>query len=118
MSLLIANLGLKQIIALSLPVLMFIYPISIVLIGLSIISIFIGKRKFVYQVSLGITAIFAFLDFLKASPDFISKSSYVAKVIDISSEILPGYDIGFAWILPSLLAFGIALIIDKKRALN
>lgn len=117
-SLLIANLGLKQIIALSLPVLMFIYPISIVLIGLSIISIFIGKRKFVYQVSLGITALFAFLDFLKASPDFISKSNLVVKVIDISSSILPGFETGFAWILPSLLAFGIALIIDKKRALN
>ncbi|WP_311481661.1 branched-chain amino acid transport system II carrier protein [uncultured Anaerococcus sp.] len=117
-SLLIANLGLKQIITLSLPVLMFIYPISIVLITLSILSILIGKRKFVYQVSLGVTSVFAFLDFLKASPDFISKSDLVIKILDIAKSSLPGFDIGFSWILPAILAFIISFIIDKKRTIN
>lgn len=117
-SLLIANLGLKQIIALSLPVLMFIYPISIVLITLSIISIFIGKRKFIYQISLGVTGIFAFLDFLKASPEFISKSVFVTKLLDIANASLPGFKIGFAWVIPAILAFFLGLIIDKKRIRN
>lgn len=117
-SLLIANLGLKQIIALSLPVLMFIYPISIVLISLSIISIFIGKRKFVYQLSLGVTAIFAFLDFLKASPDFISRAGFVTKILDFAGGFLPGFEIGFAWFIPALLTFLIAVLIDKKRLRN
>lgn len=117
-SLLIANLGLKQIIALSLPVLMFIYPISIVLITLSIISIFIGKRKFIYQISLGVTGIFAFLDFLKASPEFISKSVFVTKLLDIANASLPGFEIGFAWVIPAILAFFLGLIIDKKLIRN
>ena len=113
-SFLIANLGLKQIISLSLPVLMFIYPISIVLIFLSIVSIFIGKRKLVYQVSLGITGVFALLDFLKAAPDFISKSKFVSALLEFASDNLLGFDIGFAWFIPAVLAFVIAVIIDKK----
>ena len=117
-SFLIANLGLNQIITLSLPVLMFIYPISIVLIFLSIISIFIGKKKFVYELTLSVTGIFAFLDFLKASPDFISKSSLVTKILGFASESLPGFEIGFAWVIPALMAFLIAFIIDKNRSRN
>lgn len=117
-SLLIANLGLKQIITLSLPVLMFIYPISIVLIVLSIISIFVGKRKFVYQLCLGVTAIFAFLDFLKAAPEIISKASFVTKILDLASTSLPGFEIGFAWVLPVVIAFLLGLIIDKKLLRN
>lgn len=117
-SLLIANLGLKQIITLSLPVLMFIYPISIVLIVLSIISIFVGKRKFVYQLCLGVTAIFAFLDFLKAAPEIISKASFVTKILDLAIASLPGFEIGFAWVLPVVIAFLLGLIIDKKLLRN
>ena len=114
----IANLGLKQIITLSLPVLMFIYPLSIVLIFLSILSIFIGKRKLVYQISLGVTSILALLDFLKASPDFISKSKPVESLLDLASRNLIGFDIGFAWFIPAILAFFVALIIDKKFVKN
>ena len=117
-SLLIANLGLKQIVALSLPVLMFIYPISIVLIALSIVSIFMGKRTFVYKISLAVTGVFALLDFLKASPEFISKSSAVTNLLDFASKCLPGFEIGIAWLIPALIAFFIAFIIDKKRIRN
>ena len=117
-SLLIANLGLKQIVSLSLPVLMFIYPISIVLIALSIVSIFMGKRTFVYKISLAVTGVFALLDFLKASPEFISKSSAVTNLLDFASKSLPGFEIGFAWLIPALIAFFIAFIIDKKRVRN
>ena len=117
-SLLIANLGLKQIVALSLPVLMFIYPISIVLIALSIVSIFMGKRTFVYKISLAVTGIFALLDFLKASPEFISKSYAVTNLLDFASRSLPGFDIGFAWFIPAVIAFFIAFIIDKKHVRN
>ena len=117
-SLLIANLGLKQIITLSLPVLMFIYPISIVLIAISIISIFMGKRKFVYQLSLAVTAAFAFLDFLKTSPDFISKAPMVLRILDYANNSLPGYETGFAWVMPAVIAFIVGLIIDKKFLRN
>lgn len=117
-SFLIANLGLSEIIKLSLPVLMFIYPLSIVLIFLSIISIFIGKRKFVYQLSLAVTSIFAFLDLLKASPDIISKSKPVVSILDFASKNLIGFDIGFAWFIPAVFAFCLSLLIDKKLAKN
>lgn len=117
-SLLIANLGLKQIVALSVPVLMFIYPISIVLIALSIVSIFMGKRTFVYKISLAVTGVFALLDFLKASPEFISKSSAVTFLLDFASKSLPGFEIGFAWFIPAVIAFFIAFIIDKKHVRN
>lgn len=114
----IANLGLKQIIALSVPVLMFIYPLSIVLIFLSIVSIFIGKRKLVYQISLGVTSILAFLDLLMASPEIISKSKLAQAILDFASDNLIGFDIGFAWLIPAVFAFFLGVLIDKRFSKN
>ena len=118
LSFLVANLGLKQIIALSLPVLLFIYPISIVLIFLSIISIYIGKRKIVYQAMLLTTGLAAVIDFLKASPAFISSSNIITSIVDFTVTYLPGASIGFGWVIPAILGLIIGLILDKKYIKN
>ena len=112
-SFLIANLGLEKIIALSLPVLLFIYPLSIALIVLSILSIFMGKREIVYKVSLLFTGIFAFLDFLKALPEILRSNVFVESILAFSKNYLPGFKLGFAWVLPAIIGFFIGLIIDK-----
>ena len=117
-SFLIANLGLEKIISLSLPVLMFIYPLSIVLIILSISSIFMEKRVFVYKASLAVTGIFAFFDFLKASPGFISGRDLITSLIDWASLNIRGFDIGFGWVIPALIAFCVSFIIDEKILKN
>lgn len=110
----IANLGLNTIISLSLPVLLFLYPLSIVLIILSMLSLKMGKREKVYKSTLAFTAIAAIFDLLKASPDLISKSDFIINILKFSSKLLPGFDLGFGWILPAAIGFIIGLIIDKN----
>ena len=118
LSFLVANLGLKQIISLSVPVLMFIYPISIVLISLSILSIYMGKRMRVYQITLGVTSLFALLDFIKALPDPVKNIEFLKAILTFGENTLPGFKIGFAWIIPALLAFVISYLIDRKYIRN
>ena len=110
----IANLGLNTIIGLSLPVLLFLYPLSIVLIILSIMSLKMGKREKVYKWTLAFTAFAAIFDLLKASPDLISNSELVVNLLKFPTKFLPGYEQGFGWIIPAAIGFIIGLLIDKN----
>lgn len=66
-STLVANIGLTQLIKISIPVLITMYPIAITLIFLTFLhSVFNGRFE-VYQGSLILTFIFSSLDGLKAA---------------------------------------------------
>ena len=60
-SFLIANIGLNQILTLSLPVLNIIYPVAIVLILLSFFHRFLARRPRVYPVTILFTGVASFL---------------------------------------------------------
>lgn len=109
----IANLGLETIISLSLPVLLFLYPLSIVLIVLSMLSVKIGKNETIYKWTIGFTAFAAIFDLLKASP--FAKSDLVLNILKFPENFLPGFDLGFAWIIPASIGFAIGIIIDKSK---
>ena len=109
----VANLGLETIISLSLPVLLFLYPLSIVLIILSMLSVKIGKNENVYKWTIGFTAFAAIFDLLKASP--FAKSDIIVNILKLPENFLPGFDLGFAWIIPAAIGFAIGIIIDKTN---
>ena len=67
-SFIIANFGLNKIIQLSLPVLMFLYPLAIVLIILSLLTPIINKQRQVYRWTIILTIIAAAFDFCNALP--------------------------------------------------
>lgn len=69
-SFLIANLGLNAILLWSSPVLMFLYPLAIVLIILSLLSRFLHPFSVISCWTIGATMIAAGLDFLVALPKF------------------------------------------------
>lgn len=112
-SFLIANLGLANIISLSIPVLMYLYPLAIVLIVLSLMSPIIGKNKKIFKITIGFTAVFSIFDFLKALPKTLSSTSFVTNIVNLGSKILPGFDIGFGWIVPAIVGFVLAIILIK-----
>ena len=114
-SFLIANLGLTKIISLSLPVLMFLYPLCIVLIILSFISIKFGQNPTIYRWTLGFTGIAAFFDFLANLPEAIANSGLVTSILNLAESLLPGFDLGFGWMSLGVLGFIIGLIIDKNN---
>ena len=111
----LANFGLDNIIELSIPVLMFLYPLAITLIVLSLLTPFIHKQGDIYKWTTGLTIIAAFFDLCKALPEPMQDNIVVKRIVDFAHLYLPGFDYGFGWILPALCGFLIGLIIRNIR---
>lgn len=117
-SFVIANFGLNNIIQLSIPVLMFLYPLAITLIILSLLTPFINKQMDIYRWTTGLTVIAAFFDFCNALPKTMKEAAMVNNIVDFAHMYLPGFDYGFGWIIPALVGFIIGTVIWKTRVKN
>ena len=71
-----ANVGLTKIIMYSTPVLMFIYPLAITLILLTLVSPLFNHSTIVYKFTTFFTMVAAFFDGINASPEFFAKTSF------------------------------------------
>ncbi|MBD7910778.1 branched-chain amino acid transport system II carrier protein [Clostridium cibarium] len=111
----IANFGLNNIIQLSIPVLMFLYPLAITLIILSLLTPVIKKQSDIYKWTTGFTGIAAFFDFCKALPQPLQENNVVGQIIKFAHLYLPGFDYGFGWILPAFCGFIIGIVIWMVR---
>ncbi len=111
----IANFGLSNIIQLSVPVLMFLYPLVITLIVLSLLTPFINKQRDIYKWTTALTIIAAFFDFCKALPEYMQGNVVVSQIVNFAHLYLPGFDYGFGWILPAVFGFIIGCIVAKKH---
>lgn len=103
----IGQFDVASIIAVALPALMFIYPITIVLILLNAIPDKWASEK-VFRVVVAITVIFSVPDFL-GSIGYGEAKSYIQGFIPLST-----YSLG--WVLPAGMAFAIINIFDKEQA--
>lgn len=114
-SLIIANFGLNNIIQYSIPVLMFLYPLAISLIILSLLNPIIKRQEIVYRWTTGVILVLAVFDFLKALPEPLKSNAVVVKLVNVAQSYIPGFDYGFGWILPGFIGFLIGVIIWKRR---
>lgn len=110
LSALIANVGLTQIIQLSIPVLMFLYPLSIVLVLLGLASARFALSQKVYQSVVFFTLLAAIVDGLNATPAIISGLAPVQALLDFASKLLPFFSLGMGWVLPALIGLIFGLI--------
>ena len=115
LSFLIANLGLDLIIAYSLPVLMFLYPLAIVLILLTLSGKAFQQDRTVLRWTIGFTAAAAFFDFLRALPEGTRAFLHLDPVIKASGTLLPLSGQGFGWVCPALAGLLIGLLIRTVR---
>ena len=106
-SLLISNLGLTKLIAVSVPVLCAIYPPAIVVIMLSFFAKFWKNPPAVIAPVTAIAFVFGILEGLKAA----ELNSFLPEFV----QHLPLNEQNLAWLIPSLLVLVIALICDKFR---
>ncbi|EKO3433462.1 branched-chain amino acid transport system II carrier protein [Vibrio fluvialis] len=89
----VANVGLAQLIALSIPVLVALYPVAIALVLLAFVRHKLPNPKAAFRVVTLVAFLFALID--------------AAKVvgIDVSAfEVLPLFDVGMGWVLPTFAA--------------
>lgn len=95
-STIIANIGLTQLIAFSVPVLVIIYPLAIVLIVLSFFHNFFKGYSLVYIVALIPTGIISIIDGLKAAGLNIS-------ALTDALSFLPLFNQGIGWVVPAII---------------
>lgn len=112
----IANFGLTTIVSWCVPVLMFLYPLAITLILLSLAGKFIGTNPTVYRTTTAFTLIAAVFDMIGAVSGMIPGNRVLAGLKAFAGNILPLYDLGLGWILPAAIGFLAGLLLAKKKA--
>ena len=111
-SFLLSNFGLDRILKYSLPALLFLYPITIVFVLLLLVGSFVGENKIIYQSTVIATIIGAFMDtFSKPSYTFLH-SAFTDGLVNLYQK-LPMYEIGFAWVIFTVIGLIIGFVLSK-----
>ncbi|MBM7607992.1 LIVCS family branched-chain amino acid:cation transporter [Lysinibacillus composti] len=103
-SLMFANFGLSNLISISLPVLLFIYPIAIVLMFLVLFDQAFGRDPIVYTLALIATALVSLYDGIKGAGLTID---WYANILNT----LPLYEQNLGWLVPAIVGLVIGWII-------
>jgi LIVCS family branched-chain amino acid:cation transporter len=102
----LANLGLSQILKVSVPFLVTAYPLTIVLIILTFFNRFFTNTRVVYGSAMLFTGVFAVLGGLSATGMNLG-------VLQTVKEVLPFSSVGLEWIVPALVGTGIGMLLSN-----
>ena len=100
-----ANKGLSGIISISVPVLMLLYPLTVVIILLAFLNNWFGGSRVVYVCTIFATLVVGVLDAWKAA------FSFAPETAALINSIFPLYDIGMGWLLPASAGFVLGLVL-------
>ncbi|ANU09131.1 branched-chain amino acid transporter [Planococcus antarcticus DSM 14505] len=116
-SLVVTNAGLANIITYSIPVLMFLYPLAIVLIILAFLSPLFRHAQLVYVSAIIVTFFISIIDGMKALTSSLGAENpgWLQSIIDFYAETLPLYSNGLGWLLPALIVIAITTIIARSK---
>lgn len=111
----IANFGLANIINYSIPVLMFLYPLAIVLMLLTIISPLFNHSRMVYVAATFVTFLISIIDGIKTFCDLFKMAyfGWLVNIVSFYGKYLPLYKEGLGWLLPVLIVILITGIIAR-----
>ncbi|MGE7602780.1 branched-chain amino acid transport system II carrier protein [Peribacillus sp. NPDC097675] len=102
----LSNLGLNQILKVSLPFLVMAYPLTIVLVALTFFSRHFKNPKKVYRSAMLFTGVFALIDGLSAFEVPLG-------IVQTFTDALPLSAHGMEWILPALVGTVIGIILSQ-----
>lgn len=113
----VSNFGLSRIIELSLPVLMFLYPLAITLILLALFGALFEHDRAVYISVTALTCLAALLDLIKTLPTSLRSGLRLDGVVALAQRYLPLYEINLSWVVPALigLLLGLAVRLLRRR---
>jgi branched-chain amino acid:cation transporter, LIVCS family len=106
-----ANLGLSQLISVSIPLLITIYPIAIVLVLLSLLHSYIPVSRAVYIgaiIGAGIVSIY----------DGLTTAGIKIDLISAGFNFIPLYTNGLGWLLPSIVGGLMGLFFQNAKPFN
>lgn len=105
----VAQTGLTELLRITIPALLLIYPVAIMLVFLQIIRSKLPNIKVSYYFTLLVTVFFSACDSLK-NVDLLPQS--VENVLNN----LPLYADGMAWLIPAFVALGLSFFFGQKAA--
>lgn len=112
----ISNVGLSKIIAYSLPVLYFLYPLAIAIIALCLIEGVVGYHRPLYVCTIIGTGGAAMFDFLRALPPAVQDMIPAMELLRALGDSLPLAAIGMGWVVPALVGLVVgALLLARQR---
>ncbi len=114
-SLTFANFGLSSIIGYSIPVLMFLYPLAITLILLSLTGKFYNYDRVVFISVTALTLPAAVCDFVAALPSGLYNALHGDALMAFVRSFLPFSDMGLGWVCPALVGLVIGLILHFAK---
>ncbi|MEJ6347789.1 branched-chain amino acid transport system II carrier protein [Holzapfeliella sp. He02] len=107
---LFANIGLTNIIAYSVPALMFIFPLALVLIFVALLTPLVGDHRILYQTTTLFVLIPAIMDGLNNLPKFL-RTETITSLVEGYHAIIPFSSIGLGWVVPAIIGYIFGLII-------
>jgi len=111
---LIANVGLTKMITYSTPVLMFLYPLAIVLIILAVLSPLLGTSRWLWGLSMLFTVIPAIFSGIAALPVALQQAGWIQGVLTLNNQ-LPLASLGFSWVVPALIGVILGKIVATVK---
>ena len=114
-SFIISNIGLTAIINYAVPVLMLLYPLSIVLIIMALFEKAFGKSQYVYACVTIFTVIPAIFDFCKTLPEGLQNALNIPAMTELGSRIFPLFSLGLGWVVPALIGLVIGLVLTAVK---
>ncbi len=119
-SFLVANIGLNSIIAYSVPVLMFLYPLTITLMLLSLFGRFFDYDKRVYVCVTVFTLVAAIFDLIGALPEGTRAALHLDGIVAAAKAYIPLFKLGLGWMIPAAVGAVLGFILraagGKKKA--
>lgn len=111
----IANFGLTNIITYSVPVLMFLYPLAIVLMMLTFLSSLFNHSRMVYVATIAVTFVISIFDGIKTLYQSLEIEDYgfFQPIINFYEDTLPFYSQGLGWLVPALVVLVITGILSR-----
>ena len=113
----VANFGLSRIIQLSLPVLMFSYPLTITLILLCLFGRWFDYDKRVFVSVTVFTVLAALLDFINTLPAGAKEFLHADAILSVGKH-LPFFSLGMGWVVPAVVGLVLGLLlrlVGKKK---
>ena len=106
--LLMSNLGLETIIGIAIPLNVFLYPMAVALVFLTLLQAALPfKLTWSYRIPVGVAAVFALLDLARAL------GFEPSETMPILGD-LPLYEQSLSWVIPTAIALVVCLVVDAR----
>ena len=94
---------------------MFLYPLTVTLIILTLCGRFFENDHVVYLWVTIFTGAAAVVDFLNALPEEAAEFLHISQIGEKAASLLPFANLGFGWVCPAVLGLGVGLVCHWKK---